>query len=99
MTGARNPSGLEQSLKDTSFEPANKVDVLPLDLADLKGTRTFAEAALERVGSAKIDYLFLNAAITDPAAANPRGYRWCESAVVNHVGTTTAFFNLCGSTR
>ncbi len=85
VTGARNTSGLEQSLKDISFESANKVDVLPLDLADLKGTKTFAEDALRKIGDAKIDYLFLNAAITNPAVANPRGYRWCESAVVNHV--------------
>ncbi|TQV92908.1 Short-chain dehydrogenase/reductase SDR [Cordyceps javanica] len=85
VLGARNTSGMDESLRDTAFESTNKVEVLPLDLADLKGTRTFAEAALQKIGDAKIDYLFLNAAVTDPAVANPRGYRWCESAVVNHV--------------
>lgn len=87
MLGARNTSAMDRSLHDAAFESTNKVDVLPLDLADLKSTRRFAEAALAKVGEARIDYLFLNAAITDPAVANPRGYRWCESAVVNHVGT------------
>lgn len=76
---------MEQSLRDITFESANKVEVLPLDLADLKGTKTFAEATLKHLGDAKIDHLFLNAAITVPAVANPRGYRWCETAVVNHV--------------
>ncbi|KAJ3493655.1 hypothetical protein NLG97_g4600 [Lecanicillium saksenae] len=85
VLGARNTSGMEQSLREMEFESANKVEVLPLDLADLKGTKTFAEAALAKLGDTKIDYLFLNAAITNPAVANPRGYRWCESAVVNHV--------------
>ncbi|KAM3539289.1 hypothetical protein ARSEF1564_007785 [Beauveria bassiana] len=85
VLGARNPSGMQLSLRDVTFESANKVEVLPLDLADLKGTRTFAEATLDAIGDAKIDYLFLNAGITKPAVVNPRGYRWCESAVVNHV--------------
>ncbi|EGX95933.1 Short-chain dehydrogenase/reductase SDR [Cordyceps militaris CM01] len=85
VLGARNVSGMEQSLRDVPSASPNMVEVLPLDLADLQGTKQFAEAALRAVGDAKIDYLFLNAGITDPAAANPRGYRWCEQAVVNHV--------------
>ncbi|KAM3550514.1 hypothetical protein MY1884_008208 [Beauveria asiatica] len=85
VLGARDPSGMQLSLRDVPFDSANKIEVLPLDLADLKGTRTFAEATLDTIGDAKIDYLFLNAGITKPALVNPRGYRWCESAVVNHV--------------
>ncbi|KAM3511872.1 hypothetical protein MY11210_004490 [Beauveria gryllotalpidicola] len=85
VLGARNPSGMQLSLRDVVFESANKIEVLPLDLADLKGTRMFAEATMDAIGDAKVDYLLLNAAITKPAVVNPRGYRWCESAVVNHV--------------
>lgn len=74
---------MHQSLKDIAFDSSNKVDVLQLDLADLKEAKSFAQATLEKIGDAKIDFLLLNAGISMPAVANSRGYKWCETAVVN----------------
>lgn len=61
--------------------------VLPLELADLRGVRTFAQQALDKIGRDPVDYLVLNAGISDGAGdgPNPRGSRWCEAHVVNHL--------------
>lgn len=61
--------------------------VLPLELADLRGVGTFAQQALTKVGPGPIDYLFLNAVISDGTGdkPNPRGSRWSEAYVVNHL--------------
>ncbi|KAG5973387.1 hypothetical protein E4U58_005212 [Claviceps cyperi] len=62
--------------------------VLPLELNDLVGVKTFAEQALEtleKLGETKIDYLLLNAGIWKPAnEQEPYKSKWCEAAMVNH---------------
>jgi hypothetical protein len=58
---------------------------LPLELSDVKTVKTFSQQVLEKIGGDKIDYFLLNAAITDSAEKpGPKGWRWCESLVVNH---------------
>ncbi|KAG5956836.1 hypothetical protein E4U57_002265 [Claviceps arundinis] len=62
--------------------------VLPLELNDLVGVKTFAEQALEtleKLGETKIDYLLLNAGMWKQANEwEPYKSKWCEAAMVNH---------------
>jgi hypothetical protein len=61
------------------------VTVLPLELSDLKTVKTFSQQVLDKIGGEKIDYLLLNAAISESAEKPaPKGWRWCEPLVVNH---------------
>lgn len=60
--------------------------MLPLELSDLKGTRVFAQTTLEKLGQDRIDYLLLNAGITNGAEnRGPNGSKWCEAYIVNHL--------------
>lgn len=55
------------------------------ELNDLKGVKTFAQRTLEKLGQDKIDYLLLNAAISNGSQEKgPHGSKWCESLIVNH---------------
>lgn len=62
--------------------------MLPLELKDLVGVKTFAEQALEtleKLGETKIDYLLLNAGMWKQAnECEPYKSKWCEAAMVNH---------------
>lgn len=66
------------------------ISVLPLDLADLKTVKTFAQQTLEYLSKEKLDVLFLNAGM-NKAAVGPglHGSPWCEAYVVNHLCTVT----------
>ena len=54
-------------------------------------TRAFASQTLQMLGGRQggLDYLLLNAGITDGAGKEgtkgPGGSRWCEALVVNHL--------------
>jgi NAD(P)-dependent dehydrogenase (short-subunit alcohol dehydrogenase family) len=59
---------------------------LQLDLADMKQVKSFAKEALDKVGSDKIDYLLLNAGITNAVEEKNRfGSKWAEQYIVNHL--------------
>ncbi|KAJ7699726.1 hypothetical protein B0H16DRAFT_1749313 [Mycena metata] len=66
---------------------SHTVDVLPLELSDLKAVRTFAHQVLGSLGSGeKIDYLMLNAARTHLATApGPNGSIWSGTYIVNRL--------------
>jgi hypothetical protein len=69
------------------------VTVLPLELSDVRTVKTFSQQVLEKIGGDKIDYLLLNAAISNGAEKpGPPGWRWCEALVVNHF---CEFLSLC----
>ncbi|KAM0335023.1 hypothetical protein ACHAQA_000057 [Verticillium albo-atrum] len=87
ILGARNTEGAQKAFGALKFDASkHNVTVLPLELADLRGVRTFAQQALEKLGQDKVDYVLLNAAITDSAVnPGPHGSKWCESYVVNHL--------------
>ncbi|KAM0269428.1 hypothetical protein ACHAQH_009743 [Verticillium albo-atrum] len=87
ILGARNAEGAQKAFGDLKFdESKHNVTVLPLELADLKGVRTFAQQTLEKLGRDKVDYVLLNAAISNGAEEpGPHGSKWCESYVVNHL--------------
>ena len=69
--------------------------LLPLDLSDLKGVGTFAQQTLAKLGQDKLDFLFLNAAMskgaTDPG---PNGSKWSDSYIVNHLCEQMTFLSL-----
>ncbi|KAK1782421.1 hypothetical protein QBC45DRAFT_402898 [Copromyces sp. CBS 386.78] len=76
---ALSPSG--------SMDP-HSLEILPLELSDLKTVKRFATQTLDKLGDRKIDYLLLNAGITNGAGTEkpgPGGSKWCEALVVNHL--------------
>ncbi|KAH6984582.1 hypothetical protein BKA56DRAFT_671081 [Ilyonectria sp. MPI-CAGE-AT-0026] len=87
ILGARNTSSTQAAIDGLQFDKAaNGTTVLPLDLSDLKGVKSFAEQTLAKLGQTKIDYLLLNAAITNSAEKpGPNGSKWCEAYIVNHL--------------
>ena len=68
----------------------HSVAILPLDLADLRTVKSFAQQSLESLNREKLDVLFLNAGM-NKAAVGPGvgGSSWCESYVVNHLCKST----------
>ncbi|KAG6011273.1 hypothetical protein E4U43_008447 [Claviceps pusilla] len=86
ILGARDTKTTDEAIEKLEFDrAANAHAVLPLDLSNLAGVKTFAQQALENVGQDKIDYLLLNAAMFKGAGDEAsHGSGWCEAAVVNH---------------
>lgn len=86
VLGARDTKKTDEAIAKLEYDrAANAVAVLPLDLSDLRGVKSFAQRALEKVGQGKIDYLLLNAGMYKGAeGAGPHGSKWCEAALVNH---------------
>ena len=87
ILGARNVSGTQAAYNAVPRgSKEHSLDVIPLELSDLKTVKSFAQQTLARLGSTKVDYLFLNAAISEGAEKlGPNGSKWCESLVVNHI--------------
>ncbi|KAF4973574.1 hypothetical protein FZEAL_9293 [Fusarium zealandicum] len=87
ILGARNTQNTEKAYDGIKYDrETNGVSILPLDLADLKGVKSFAEQTLEKLGEDKVDYLLLNAGISNDAEGpGPHGSKWCEAHVVNHL--------------
>ncbi|GAB1316106.1 hypothetical protein MFIFM68171_06316 [Madurella fahalii] len=90
IVGARDVGRTQAAYDALQFDAArHSLTVLPLELSDLRSARDFAQQALQRLGrdaDSELDYLLLNAAITNGAELpGPRGSKWCESYVVNHL--------------
>lgn len=87
ILGARNTQKAQQAFDGLNYDKeANPLSVIPLDLADLKSVKSFAEQTLDKLGQTKIDYLLLNAGISNSAEEpSPNGSKWCEAHVVNHL--------------
>ncbi|VTT70136.1 unnamed protein product [Fusarium fujikuroi] len=88
ILGARNTKNAQKAYGELKFDrESHGVTVLPLELNDLKGVKSFAEQTLDKIGKEKIDYLLLNAGLGGVAAEGPgpHGSKWCESHVVNHL--------------
>ncbi|KKP06971.1 hypothetical protein THAR02_00951 [Trichoderma harzianum] len=86
ILGARNTKSTIAAFDALAYDRSgHAVTVLPLELSDVRTVKSFSQQALEKIGGDKIDYLLLNAAITNGAEKpGPKGWRWCESVVVNH---------------
>ncbi|KAF4495722.1 hypothetical protein FAGAP_8141 [Fusarium agapanthi] len=88
ILGARNTKNAQKAYDELKFDrESHGVTVLPLELNDLKGVKSFAEQTLDKIGREKIDFLLLNAGLGGVAAEGPgpHGSKWCESHVVNHL--------------
>jgi NAD(P)-dependent dehydrogenase (short-subunit alcohol dehydrogenase family) len=88
ILGARNTQRAQNSYDELKYDrSASGVTILPLELNDLKGVKSFADQTLEKLGQGKIDYLLLNAGLggTSADGPGPHGSKWCEPHVVNHL--------------
>ncbi|KAJ4125387.1 hypothetical protein NW768_009004 [Fusarium equiseti] len=88
ILGARNTQRAQKSYDEINYDHSySSVTILPLELNDLKGVKSFAEQTLQKLGREKIDYLLLNAGLGGVGAdgPGPNGSKWCESHVVNHL--------------
>ncbi|KAL2210967.1 NAD(P)-binding protein [Sarocladium strictum] len=86
ILGARNIQATEKAYGDISYDKsANQVSILPLELSNLKDVKKFAKETLDKLGKDKIDYLMVNAAISNGSdKPGPNGSKWCEALIVNH---------------
>ena len=89
ILGARNTQRTQEAYDALTFDRnANSLAVLPLELNDLKGVRTFANDVQSKLGQDSLDYLLLNAGISNGTQEpGPHGSKWCESLIVNHLCT------------
>ncbi|EGO54319.1 hypothetical protein NEUTE1DRAFT_87548 [Neurospora tetrasperma FGSC 2508] len=91
ILGARDVSRTQDAYR-SAFQGAaldpHSLEILPLQLSDLKSVKHFAKQTLEKLEGKRIDYLLLNAGITNGAGTEkpgPGGSKWCEALVVNHL--------------
>jgi NADP-dependent 3-hydroxy acid dehydrogenase YdfG len=86
ILGARNLQRTQDAFDALKYDrSANKITVLPVELSNLRAVRTFAKEALDSVGQDNLDYVLLNAGISNGAEEpGPNGSQWCESLIVNH---------------
>jgi len=86
ILGARDTESTKKAYDELKFDSGkHSLTVLPLELTDLKGVKTFAQQTLEKLGHDKLDYLMLNAALSKAAGPGPLKPEWCEAYVVNHL--------------
>lgn len=88
ILGARNVAATNTAFEAVKFDKkTHALTVLPLDMADVRNVKPFAQQTLAKLGQTGINYLLLNAAViknTEQPALN--NSKWCESLVVNHIG-------------
>ncbi|KAI0112086.1 hypothetical protein GGR51DRAFT_557266 [Nemania sp. FL0031] len=87
ILGARDPRSTQAAYDGLKYDAAtHSVSILPLELTDLKGVKSFAQQTLNKLGKDNLDILFLNAGMNKPAIGpGPNGSKWCEALVVNHL--------------
>lgn len=86
ILGARNIKATEEAYGGITYDKsAHNVSILPLELSNLRDVKRFASETLEKLGKEKIDYLLLNAAISNGSEQpGPHGSKWSEPVIVNH---------------
>ncbi len=87
ILGARNTQSTTAAIDAIDYDKsASKVTVLPLGLSDLNTVKSFSAKTLDLLGREKLDYLYMNAALSKDATQRaPNGSKWCETLVVNHI--------------
>lgn len=84
----RSPAKVQEALEQLGYDKSkHSVSILECDFADLQQVKGFAEQALEKLGNDKLDELLLNHAIIKPTSETPgpRGSKWDEAYIVNHL--------------
>lgn len=87
IIGARDLKTTKAAFDQVQYDAkTHSVSILPLDLADLRTVKPFAQQTLEALNQDRLDILFLNAGM-NKAATGPglHGSKWCEAYVVNHL--------------
>ncbi|KUI65485.1 WW domain-containing oxidoreductase [Cytospora mali] len=87
ILGARDTETTKKAYDELKFDSAtHSVTVLPLELSNLKGVKSFSQQTLQKLGQDKLDYLLLNAGVAKGAEGpGPYGSKWCEPYIVNHL--------------
>jgi hypothetical protein len=93
VLGVREVATTQAAYHGLEFDQSlHKCTFLPLDLSNLRAVAGFAEQALSTLGSTSFDYLFLCAAISEPAGSTgttgPNGSKWSKTFMVNHLCTS-----------
>ena len=95
ILGARDTGRTQKAYDDIAYDRAkHSLAIFPLELSDLKTVKSFAQQTLDKLGQDKIDYLLLNAGATQAKEEGQRQGKWCESYVVNHLGTSRPFLSV-----
>lgn len=87
IIGARDLQTTQTAFDRLQYDATkHSISILPLNLADLRTVRSFAQRALDVLNQDKLDVLFLNAGM-NKAAKGPglHGSTWCEAYMVNHL--------------
>jgi NADP-dependent 3-hydroxy acid dehydrogenase YdfG len=87
ILGARDIQRTQAAFDEVKYDSAkHSLTVLPLELSKLPEVKTFAQQALQELGQAKLDYVFLNAAMQKPhSEGDVNGSAWGENYIVNHL--------------
>lgn len=86
IIGARDTATSKKAFDDLKYDNAkHSLTLLPLELANLNGVKSFAQQTLEELGSDKVDFLLLNAGMVKDANSPVQGSKWCEPYIVNHL--------------
>jgi hypothetical protein len=87
ILGCRNITPVQSAYDSLSYDSkSHSVTLLPLELSDLRTVKKFASQTLEKLGSDKLDVLFLSAGLVKPAnEPGINGSKWSEQYIVNHL--------------
>ncbi|ROV99101.1 hypothetical protein VMCG_06601 [Cytospora schulzeri] len=87
ILGARDTEKTKKAYDELKFDGAtHSITVLPLELSNLNGVKSFSQQTLQKLGQDKLDYLLLNAGMAKGAEGpGPYGSKWCEPFIVNHL--------------
>lgn len=86
IIGARDTATSKKAFDDLKYDSAkHSLTLLPLELANLNGVKSFAQQTLEKLGNDKVDYLLLNAGMVKDSNSPVQGSKWCEPYIVNHL--------------
>lgn len=86
IIGARDTVTSKKAFDELQYDnKKHSLTLLPLELANIKGVKSFAQQTLEKLGNDKLDFLLLNAGMVKDADSPVQGSKWCEPFIVNHL--------------
>jgi NAD(P)-dependent dehydrogenase (short-subunit alcohol dehydrogenase family) len=95
VLGVRDVAKTQAAYSGFQFNRSvHTVTILPLDLSNLATVVTFAQQALSALASTNLNYLLLNAAISESAGTStsgPNGSKWSKTYLVNHLCNYSRF--------